>query len=170
MKYVPAWFPGAGFKRKAEAWRKLSQSMLNDPYQMTKRKIVRQLYIFVSDHGPSISFSWRALHVPPWWPTLLNNTLHNMGALTAKRTSQPVLRSHTRVCHISHITSFAMLNLSIFILGGTDTVSCSSLSLYKNYWSDLFLARRQYPPSPLSCWHLYYIQRCRHVDRRSSIV
>ncbi|KIM77529.1 hypothetical protein PILCRDRAFT_825308 [Piloderma croceum F 1598] len=40
LKYVPAWFPGAGFKRKAKAWRKLSQSMLKDPYQMTKRKIL----------------------------------------------------------------------------------------------------------------------------------
>jgi len=39
LKYIPAWFPGAGFKRKAMVWRKLSQSMLNDPYQMTKRKI-----------------------------------------------------------------------------------------------------------------------------------
>ncbi|KIM89841.1 hypothetical protein PILCRDRAFT_812637 [Piloderma croceum F 1598] len=40
LQYVPEWFPGAGFKRKAKAWRKLSQAMLNDPYEMTKRKIL----------------------------------------------------------------------------------------------------------------------------------
>jgi cytochrome P450 len=40
LKYVPDWFPGAGFKRKAKAWRKLSDSMLNVPYEMTKPKIL----------------------------------------------------------------------------------------------------------------------------------
>ncbi|KIM73756.1 hypothetical protein PILCRDRAFT_828807, partial [Piloderma croceum F 1598] len=40
LKYVPAWFPGAEFKRKAKAWRKLSQSMLKSPYEMTKRKVL----------------------------------------------------------------------------------------------------------------------------------
>ena len=44
VKYVPAWFPGAEFKRKAKAWRKLSQSMLKSPYEMTKRKVVRHLH------------------------------------------------------------------------------------------------------------------------------
>jgi hypothetical protein len=41
VKYIPAWFPGAGFKRKAEAWYKQSQAMLQVPFAMTKRKIVR---------------------------------------------------------------------------------------------------------------------------------
>jgi len=40
LKYVPAWFPGAGFQRKAQAWHKLSQDMLTVPYDITKRKIL----------------------------------------------------------------------------------------------------------------------------------
>ncbi|KAI0066963.1 cytochrome P450 [Artomyces pyxidatus] len=38
LKYVPEWMPGAGFKRKAREWRKLSQAMINVPYDMVKEK------------------------------------------------------------------------------------------------------------------------------------
>ncbi|KIM91460.1 hypothetical protein PILCRDRAFT_763020, partial [Piloderma croceum F 1598] len=40
VQYIPEWFPGAGFKRKARDWHKLCQATLNDPYEMTKRKIM----------------------------------------------------------------------------------------------------------------------------------
>ena len=45
VKYVPEWMPGAGFKRKAREWRKLSQDMINKPYEMVKGKFVRGLYV-----------------------------------------------------------------------------------------------------------------------------
>jgi hypothetical protein len=32
--------PGAGFKAKAKEWRKLSQAMINVPYNMVKEKFV----------------------------------------------------------------------------------------------------------------------------------
>lgn len=38
MKYIPEWFPGAQFKRKARQWRKLSEAMINAPYDMAKGK------------------------------------------------------------------------------------------------------------------------------------
>ncbi|KAI0001214.1 cytochrome P450 [Russula vinacea] len=38
LKYVPEWMPGAGFKTKAKEWRKLSQAMINVPYDMVKGK------------------------------------------------------------------------------------------------------------------------------------
>ncbi|KAK0205290.1 cytochrome P450 [Desarmillaria ectypa] len=38
MKYIPEWFPGAQFKRKAREWRKLSEAMINAPYDMAKGK------------------------------------------------------------------------------------------------------------------------------------
>ncbi|KAI0295706.1 cytochrome P450 [Russula brevipes] len=38
LKYVPEWMPGAGFKKKAREWRKLSQAMINVPYDMVKEK------------------------------------------------------------------------------------------------------------------------------------
>ena len=35
MKYVPAWFPGAGFKRKAEVWRQYAMEMFDRPFDQT---------------------------------------------------------------------------------------------------------------------------------------
>ncbi|TFK21255.1 cytochrome P450 [Coprinopsis marcescibilis] len=32
LKYVPGWFPGAGFKRKASEWRKLSDRFAEEPF------------------------------------------------------------------------------------------------------------------------------------------
>jgi len=43
LKYVPEWMPGAGFKTKAKEWRKLSQAMINVPYNMVKEKFVSGL-------------------------------------------------------------------------------------------------------------------------------
>ncbi|KAJ7221702.1 cytochrome P450 [Mycena pura] len=39
LKYVPAWFPGAGFQREASTWRKLARDMLEKPYAEAKQKI-----------------------------------------------------------------------------------------------------------------------------------
>ncbi|KAJ7347389.1 cytochrome P450 [Mycena albidolilacea] len=39
LKYVPKWFPGAEFKRKAEEWRKLARAMVDVPYTETKRQM-----------------------------------------------------------------------------------------------------------------------------------
>jgi hypothetical protein len=46
VKYVPEWMPGAGFKKKAREWRKLSQAMINIPYDMVKEKFVsRRIFV-----------------------------------------------------------------------------------------------------------------------------
>ncbi|KAF7366944.1 hypothetical protein MSAN_00953100 [Mycena sanguinolenta] len=39
LKYVPGWFPGAGFQRKAKEWRYLARGMLEKPFTEAKRKI-----------------------------------------------------------------------------------------------------------------------------------
>uniref|UniRef100_A0A0W0FRB2 Cytochrome p450 n=1 Tax=Moniliophthora roreri TaxID=221103 RepID=A0A0W0FRB2_MONRR len=36
LKYVPSWFPGASFKRKARDWAKDADGMLNGPYDTVK--------------------------------------------------------------------------------------------------------------------------------------
>jgi hypothetical protein len=53
VKYVPEWMPGAGFKTKAKEWRKLSQAMINVPFEMVKAKFVRGLSLpaFYSAHS-----------------------------------------------------------------------------------------------------------------------
>jgi hypothetical protein len=40
LKYVPSWFPGAGFKRKAARWRAYIREMLERPYHRVKRELV----------------------------------------------------------------------------------------------------------------------------------
>lgn len=40
LKHVPAWFPGASFKRKAREWRKAARGMLELPYVETKKRFV----------------------------------------------------------------------------------------------------------------------------------
>ncbi|KAF8592851.1 cytochrome P450 [Ceratobasidium sp. AG-I] len=39
LQYVPAWFPGAGWKRKAQAWRADKDEMLCAPYNWTKTQM-----------------------------------------------------------------------------------------------------------------------------------
>ncbi|KAF8169161.1 cytochrome P450 [Mycena galopus ATCC 62051] len=39
LKHIPTWFPGAGFKRQAREWRKLSQGMRDLPLLETKRQM-----------------------------------------------------------------------------------------------------------------------------------
>ncbi|KAJ7200308.1 cytochrome P450 [Mycena pura] len=39
LMHIPEWFPGAGFKRKAKEWRKLSQALIDSPFAAAKRMI-----------------------------------------------------------------------------------------------------------------------------------
>ncbi|KAJ8518596.1 hypothetical protein ONZ45_g4351 [Pleurotus djamor] len=39
LKHIPSWFPGAGFKKKAQEWRKLTERMYEEPYAVSKKLI-----------------------------------------------------------------------------------------------------------------------------------
>ncbi|KAJ7873153.1 cytochrome P450 [Mycena leptocephala] len=39
LKYVPQWFPGAGFKRQANTWRRLARGMVDKPFAQAKLNI-----------------------------------------------------------------------------------------------------------------------------------
>ena len=43
MRYLPSWFPGAGFKKSAVEWKKLIEAFVNEPYEDCKQKIVSRL-------------------------------------------------------------------------------------------------------------------------------
>ncbi|KAH9072900.1 hypothetical protein EDB83DRAFT_141097 [Lactarius deliciosus] len=45
LKHVPEWIPGAGFKKRAKEWRKLSQVMTNFPYDMVNDKVVSGCFV-----------------------------------------------------------------------------------------------------------------------------
>ncbi|KAG8719499.1 hypothetical protein FRC08_002681 [Ceratobasidium sp. 394] len=39
LKFVPSWFPGAGWKRKANAWRAERDRMIHEPYEWTRSQM-----------------------------------------------------------------------------------------------------------------------------------
>ena len=41
LKYVPSWFPGAGFQRKAAHWRDVNHIMAEKPVGHVKEQLVR---------------------------------------------------------------------------------------------------------------------------------
>jgi cytochrome P450 len=50
LKHIPRWLPGAGFKRQAEEWLKLSSGMREIPFAETKRQVVRHLKFRLPSH------------------------------------------------------------------------------------------------------------------------
>ena len=41
LKYVPSWFPGAGFQRKATLWREATHIMVEKPFRHVQEQLVR---------------------------------------------------------------------------------------------------------------------------------
>lgn len=40
LQYIPSWFPGAGFKKKAARWSKANIELLDNPWNESKMKLV----------------------------------------------------------------------------------------------------------------------------------
>ena len=40
LPFIPAWFPGAGWKRKANYWRKFGEYFVNTPWNTVKEQLV----------------------------------------------------------------------------------------------------------------------------------
>ena len=45
LAYVPSWFPGAGFQKKAAHWRKLNTDLVEIPFHDVQEKLVRELFL-----------------------------------------------------------------------------------------------------------------------------
>ena len=45
LKYVPSWFPGAGFKKKAERWRVSFTDLLEKPYRRVIEDLARTTFL-----------------------------------------------------------------------------------------------------------------------------
>jgi hypothetical protein len=50
VKYVPSWFPGAGFKRTAIRWSKTLENTVNKPHIFVKEQIVNPLHLALFRH------------------------------------------------------------------------------------------------------------------------
>ena len=40
LKYVPSWFPGAGFQKKAAHWGKLNETLVDKPFRYVQEQLV----------------------------------------------------------------------------------------------------------------------------------
>ena len=40
LKYVPSWFPGAGFQKKAAYWSAVNAAILQKPFSLVKEQLV----------------------------------------------------------------------------------------------------------------------------------
>ena len=49
LKYVPSWFPGAGFQRKAARWREAINTMAEKPFRHVQEQLV-QVHFFERAH------------------------------------------------------------------------------------------------------------------------
>ena len=47
LKYVPSWFPGASFQKKAAHWREVNHIMAEKPFHHVKEQLV-QVHFFMS--------------------------------------------------------------------------------------------------------------------------
>ena len=41
LKYVPSWFPGAGFQKKAALWREATNTMAEKPFRHVQEQLVQ---------------------------------------------------------------------------------------------------------------------------------
>ena len=54
VSHIPAWFPGAGFKRHALYCRKLTNEMVDRPFEFVKKNMVLVLCVVIATPFDSI--------------------------------------------------------------------------------------------------------------------
>ena len=74
LKYVPSWFPSAGFQKKAAHWREVNKSLIKNPFRYVKEQLGRDPF---SQEILKLFKRWfcyrrmAMLHLP-WLQTLLS--------------------------------------------------------------------------------------------------
>ena len=51
VKYIPSWFPGAGFKRKAAEWRRGVLKGVSTPFEQAKKDMVLNNFLLWDDQN-----------------------------------------------------------------------------------------------------------------------
>ena len=46
LKYVPSWFPGAGFQKKAARWKEATNIMAEKPFRYVQEQLVQGFFFF----------------------------------------------------------------------------------------------------------------------------
>ena len=50
LKYVPSWFPGAGFQKKAAGWREAINTMADKPFRHVQEQLVQVPFLRVRSY------------------------------------------------------------------------------------------------------------------------
>ena len=45
LKYVPSWFPGAGFQRRAARWKEAVNTMVEKPFRYVQEELVQVYFL-----------------------------------------------------------------------------------------------------------------------------
>ena len=51
LKYIPSWFPGAGFQKKAARWREVTRIMAEKPFRHVQEQLV---HLNTSSRAPEL--------------------------------------------------------------------------------------------------------------------
>lgn len=75
LKHIPEWIPGAGFQKKAKAWKKVHKDLVHEPYKASKQAIVsynfnltRRESLFMKYTGTGYGQTMLLLTAPPKCP------------------------------------------------------------------------------------------------------
>ncbi|CDO69024.1 hypothetical protein BN946_scf184834.g31 [Trametes cinnabarina] len=60
LKYIPEWFPGAGFKKQAKIWRRAIDKLFDDPYNVCQERLVCLGTTWLND-APGVDFAPKAV-------------------------------------------------------------------------------------------------------------
>jgi len=54
LKYIPSWFPGAEFKRRAKFWRDVNKAVTDIPFERVEAELVRYTFTLRLCSGPDL--------------------------------------------------------------------------------------------------------------------
>lgn len=64
LKYLPEWFPGAGFQKEAKEWKKTLTRFVEEPFKAVKQGMVSKIYFNVFQKETYVLNSRMALRAP----------------------------------------------------------------------------------------------------------
>ncbi len=125
VRYIPAWFPGAGFQKVAEEGRKLSNDLRSRPYEAAKAQIVgHTLFIRPKSREVNITLRKRGPHTTRLLPSSSMITWERTWPISTSSLFRELLPRCTLVC-MSYSSEDAISNYSP-LSAGADTVSVSA--------------------------------------------
>jgi hypothetical protein len=76
LKYVPSWFPGAGFQKKAAHWREVNAALTEKPFRYVKEQVVGNHFLKALEVVETNNFQERGQAAPSVAATLIERLPH----------------------------------------------------------------------------------------------